>query len=55
MGYMINVLGCNGISEDDMHSEDMLEYIECTNCLNTYNDKDCVSFRNDVELILMFG
>ena len=55
MGYIINVIGCDGISEDDMHSEDMLEYIKCANCLNVYNDNECIEYRHNMQLILIFG
>ena len=55
MVYLINVIGCDGVSDVEAQSEEVLEYIECKKCLNIYNDVDCKTFRLDMQLKLIFG
>ena len=55
MGCVINVIGCDCVTEENFHSEEPTDYIECKDCLNVYNDEECKSNRIDMELNLIFG
>ena len=55
MGHMIKVIGCDLLYEEDVHSKEPEDYTLCIDCLNAYNDTDCKTMRNDLELDIVFG
>lgn len=55
MGCVIDVIGCDYVTEENFHSEEPTEYANCKDCLNTYNDSECKSKQIDMELKLIFG